>query len=78
MNNLSSSRESEEIKIEKVIEEVVIEEKVEIDMKPIINQCNQFLLSIEQTYDKRSFKELHDAMIHVISAKRCLENINLN
>lgn len=75
MNNLSSSRE--EIKKE-IIENVIVEEKIEIDMKPIINQCNQFLLSIETTYDKRSFKELHDAMIHVMSAKRCLENINLN
>lgn len=74
MNNLSSSRE--EIKKEKIVEEVQLKE--EINMKPIIEQCNTFLLSIEETYNKRTLKELHDAMIHVMSAKRCLENINLN
>ena len=76
MNNLSSSRESEEIKKEEVVEEIQL--KAEIDMKPIIEQCNTFLLSIEETYNKRTLKELHDAMIHVMSAKRCLDNINLN
>ena len=59
MNNLSSSRESEEIKIEGVVEEVIVEKKIEIDMKPIINQCNQFLLSIEQTYDKRCLENIN-------------------
>ena len=76
MNNLSSSRESEEIKREEVVEEIQLKE--EINMKPMIEQCNAFLLSIEETYNKRTLKELHDAMIHVISAKRCLDNINLN
>ena len=47
-------------------------------MKPIIEQCNTFLLSIEETYNKRTLKELHDAIIHVMSAKRCLDNINFN
>ena len=74
MDNLSSSRE--EIKKEKIVEEVQLKE--EINMKPIIEQCNTFLLSIEETYNKRTLKELHDAMIHVMSAKRCLDNINLN
>ena len=76
MNNLSSSRESEEIKREEVVEEIQLKE--EINMKPIIEQCNTFLLSIEETYNKRTLKELHDAMIHVMSAKRCLDNINLS
>ena len=71
MDNLSSSRE--EIKKEKSIKEVQLKE--EINMKPIIEQCNTFLLSIEETYNKRTLKELHDAMIHVMSAKRCLDNI---
>ena len=74
MDNLSSSRE--EIKKEEIVEEVQLKE--EINMKPIIEQCNTFLLSIEKTYNKRTLKELHDAMIHVMSAKRCLDNINLN
>lgn len=74
MDNLSSSRE--EIKKEEIVEEVQLKE--EINMKPIIEQCNTFLLSIEETYNKRTLKELHDAMIHVMSAKRCLDNINLN
>ena len=76
MNNLSSSRESEEIKREEVVEEIQLKE--EINMKPIIEQCNTFLLSIEETYNKRTLKELHDAIIHVTSAKRCLDNINLS
>ena len=76
MNNLSSSRESEEIKKEEIVEEIQLKE--EINMKPIIEQCNMFLLSIEETYNKRTLKELHDAIIHVMSAKRCLEYINLN
>ena len=76
MNNLSSSRESEEIKKEEIVEEIQLKE--EINMKPIIEQCNTFLLSIEEIYNKRTLKELHDAMIHVMSAKRCLDNINLN
>ena len=76
MNNLSSSRESEEIKKEEIVEEIQLKE--EINMKPIIEQCNTFLLSIEEIYNKRTLKELHDAMIHVMSAKRCLNNINLN
>lgn len=74
MDNLSSSRE--EIKKEKIVEEVQLKE--EINMKPIIEQCNTFLLSIEETYNVRSIKELHDAIIHVTSAKKCLEYINLN
>ena len=77
MNNLSSSRESEEIKREEVVKQE-IQLKKEINMKPIIEQCNTFLLSIEETYNKRTLKELHDAMIHVMSAKKCLDNINLN
>ena len=76
MNNISSSRESEEIKREEVVEEIQLKE--EINMKPIIEQCNTFLLSIEETYNKRTLKELHDAIIHVTSAKKCLEYINLN
>ena len=74
MDNLSSSRE--EIKKEEIVEEVQLKE--EINMKPIIEQCNTFLLSIEETYNVRSIKELHDAIIHVTSAKKCLEYINLN
>lgn len=74
MDNLSSSRE--EIKKEEIVEEVQLKE--EINMKPIIEQCNTFLASIEETYNVRSIKELHDAIIHVISAKKCLEYINLN
>ena len=76
MDNLSSSRESEEIKKEEIVEEIQLKE--EINMKPIIEQCNTFLLSIEETYNKRTLKELHDAIIHVTSAKKCLEYINLN
>ena len=76
MNNLSSSRESEEIKREEVVEEIQLKE--EINMKPIIEQCNTFLLSIEETYNKRTLKELHDAIIHATSAKKCLEYINLS
>lgn len=74
MNKLSSSRE--EIKREEIVEEIQLKE--EINMKPIIEQCNTFLLSIEETYNKRTLKELHDAIIHVTSAKKCLEYINLN
>ena len=77
MDNLSSSRESEEIKKEEVVEQE-IQLKEEINMKPIIEQCDTFLLSIEETYNARSIKELHDAIIHVTSAKKCLEYINLN
>ena len=78
MDNLSSSRESVEEKKEML--EIVnnIEEKVEINLQPIIEQCNIFLASIEETYNVRSIKELHDAIIHVTSAKKCLEYINLN
>lgn len=78
MNNLSSSRESEEMKKETIPEIVEIQEKPEIDVQSIINQCNTFLSSLESTYNIRSIKELHDSIIHVNSAKRCLENINLN
>ena len=74
MDNLSSSRE--EIKREEIVEEIQL--KKEINMKPIIEQCNTFLLSLEETYNKRTLKELHDAIIHVTSAKKCLEYINLN
>lgn len=78
MDNLSSSRESIEEKKEMLDIVNNIEEKGEINLQPIIEQCNTFLASIEETYNVRSIKELHDAIIHVISAKRCLDNINLN
>ena len=78
MDNLSSSRESIEEKKEMLDIVNNIEEKGEINLQPIIEQCNTFLASIEETYNVRSIKELHDAIIHVTSAKRCLDNINLN
>ena len=78
MDNLSSSRESIEEKKEMLDIVNNIEEKGEINLQPIIEQCNTFLASIEETYNVRSIKELYDAIIHVISAKRCLDNINLN
>ena len=75
MNNLSSSRIEEK---KKFIELEESTEKPEIDIKRILNDCNTFLSSLESTYNIRSIKELHDSIIHVSSAKRCLENINLN
>lgn len=78
MDNLSSSRESIEEKKEMLDIVNNIEEKGEINLQPIIEQCNTFLASIEETYNVRSIKELYDAIIHVISAKKCLEYINLN
>lgn len=78
MDNLSSSRESIEEKKEMLDIVNNIEEKGEINLQPIIEQCNTFLASIEETYNKRTLKELHDAIIHVTSAKKCLEYINLS
>ena len=75
MNNLSSSRIEEK---KEFIELEEIQEKPKIDVQSIITQCNIFLSSLESTYNIRSIKELHDSIIHVSSAKRCLENINLN
>lgn len=75
MNNLSSSRIEEKKEASEILE---IQERPKIDVQSIINQCNIFLSSLESTYNTRSIKELHDSIIHVSSAKKCLENINLN